>query len=70
MKKIAAILILISLSCNKAPIPRDYRKMQKRIEKRERRERRERTIQELENDTNIIKWRPLKDSVLMGTPKL
>jgi hypothetical protein len=70
MKKLLAILILINISCNKAPIPREYRKMQKRVERREKIERREKTIQELENDTNIIKWTPLKDSVLMGTPKL
>jgi hypothetical protein len=70
MKKLLAILILINISCNKSNIPREYRKMQKRVEKRERIERRERAIQELENDTNHIKWIPLKDSIFIGIPKL
>jgi hypothetical protein len=70
MKYFIIILALLSvISCGHR-IPKPYRKMLKRVERRERIEEKNRVMSELDDSSKLFKWRPITDSTLLGTPKL
>jgi hypothetical protein len=69
MKYFIIILLLIFTSCGHR-IPKEYRKMQKRIERRERIEQKNKVMSEMDDSSKMFKWRPITDSTLLGTPKI
>jgi len=69
MKYVLILLALILTTC-KPKIPRAYRKMEKRVERRERLEEREKVRESLDFDTVSWRWIPITDTVLLGTPKV
>lgn len=62
--------IFLLTSCNSHNLPRDYRKMQRRLERNERRQSKDEFIKSLENDTIRVNWIEFVDSTLIGFPKL
>ena len=69
MKYVIIFLALILCTC-KPRIPRAYRKMENRVERRERLGEREKVREGLDFDTVSWKWRPITDTLLLGTPKV
>jgi hypothetical protein len=67
--KYLIILSLLFLSfCTTSRIPKEYRKMEKRINKRQKREFRDSLF--LSVDTINWKWYQVSDSTILGTPKI
>ena len=66
MKYLIILSLLFISSCNHR-IPKDYRKMQRRVERRERIKNRE-IIYGI--DTVYYRWTPINDTVLLGTPRI
>ncbi len=67
--KYLIILSLLFLSfCTNSKIPKDYRKMQKRVQRRENREFKDNLM--LSIDTVNWKWYRVNDSTILGTPKI
>jgi hypothetical protein len=62
--------IFLLTSCNSHKLPRDYRKMHRRLERNERRQNKDEFIRSLENDTIRLNWIEFVDSTLIGFPKL
>jgi len=73
MKYAIILSALLFITC-KPRIPKEYRKMQKRVEKRERRKAREERRLSFEGlDTVYYKWTPVSpivDTVFIGVPKI
>jgi hypothetical protein len=68
--KYLILLSVLFLSFCKPRIPKEYRKMQKRVERRENRQAREDRLNSLDLDTVYYKWTPINDTVLLGTPRI
>jgi len=60
--------VFLLTSC-KSHIPKEYRKLQRRIDRNERRQSKEDFIRSLENDTIRVNWIEFLDSSLIGLPK-
>jgi hypothetical protein len=75
MKKILSLLLLVSLfSCGPKP-SRQHRKEYKKIRKMEKKKesnsrRASREVNYSEVDTIYYNWRPITDTLLLGTPKI
>ena len=68
MKYLIILSLLFFSFCSNPRLPKDYRKMQKRINKREKREFRDSLM--LSIDTVNWKWYRVNDSTILGTPKI
>jgi hypothetical protein len=68
--KYLILLSVLFLSFCKPRIPKEYRKMQKKVERRENRKAKEERMNSLDLDTVYYKWTPITDTVLLGTPKI
>ena len=66
--KYLILLSVLFLSFCKPRIPKEYRKMEKRISKRQKREFRDSLF--LSVDTINWKWYQVSDSTILGTPKI
>ena len=63
------VFSLIFLSfCTNPRVPKEYRKMQKRVDRREKREYRDSLL--ISIDTVNWKWYRVSDSTIIGTPKI
>ena len=76
MKKILSLSLIISLLFSCGPRisrqhKREYKKIRKMERKKERNDKRlSREIDYSEIDTVYYKWRPITDTLLLGTPKI
>lgn len=69
MRYFVLVFVLFFSFC-KPRIPKEYRKMQKKVERRERRQERERINTPSSLDTVYFRWTPVTDTVFLGVPKI
>jgi hypothetical protein len=68
MRYLILLSIFLLSFCTNPTVPREYKKMQKRVDKKERRDYRDSVLLSL--DTINLKWYHISDSTLLGVPRI